>query len=272
MLKKADRSEASSSVLTSSTELFYFYRETLERCAQLSTGQPLLDLANLYRKWLRVYADDVLSASISRRERRSGDGRATATPQICLALNTAEYCAETASQLQESLRQRIDADLKARVSFEDERDMFLGVTSTAILALLFEVELSLEPFFNQMLRSPWRDAEYVSSESAYAGDLVHSLQSTAGLVKEHIEHKKYLRSFFDKLVGLVMAKFTQTLVRCRPISQTGSEQVRAVATPTEIQRLTRQRRSCWTSSCSGSACCSCHRWATRHHRARTRAT
>ncbi len=40
-------------------ELFYFYRQTLEQCARLSNKEPLRDLYEVYRKWLRVYAEDV---------------------------------------------------------------------------------------------------------------------------------------------------------------------------------------------------------------------
>lgn len=43
-------------VLPSSTELFYFYGQSLEQCAKLSTGKPLYDLCTLHKKWLRIYA------------------------------------------------------------------------------------------------------------------------------------------------------------------------------------------------------------------------
>jgi hypothetical protein len=43
-------------VLPSSTELFYFYGQSLEQCAKLSTGKPLFDLSALHKKWLRIYA------------------------------------------------------------------------------------------------------------------------------------------------------------------------------------------------------------------------
>lgn len=43
-------------VLPSSTELFYFYGQSLEQCAKLSTGQALFDLCALHKKWLRIYA------------------------------------------------------------------------------------------------------------------------------------------------------------------------------------------------------------------------
>jgi vacuolar protein sorting-associated protein 53 len=45
-------------VLPSSTELFYFYAQSLDSCAKLSVGigKILLDLAGVQKKWLRTYA------------------------------------------------------------------------------------------------------------------------------------------------------------------------------------------------------------------------
>ena len=53
-------------VLPSSTELFYFYAQNLDQCAKLFTGQPLYDLCQLHKKWLRIYAEDVLVASMKK--------------------------------------------------------------------------------------------------------------------------------------------------------------------------------------------------------------
>ena len=51
-----DDGEPRASVLPSSTELFYFYAQNLEQGASLFTGQPLYDLCQLQKKWLRIYA------------------------------------------------------------------------------------------------------------------------------------------------------------------------------------------------------------------------
>jgi hypothetical protein len=67
--------------------------------------------------------------------RASVDGRANIqeTKNACLALNTAEYCLTTSSQvglrfptLEEKLRSTIDAEYRDQVSFQAERDLFLG--------------------------------------------------------------------------------------------------------------------------------------------------
>lgn len=53
----------------SSTELFYFIGHNLEQCANLGgtgAGKALFDLLAVHKKWLKVYAEDVLLASMKR--------------------------------------------------------------------------------------------------------------------------------------------------------------------------------------------------------------
>ena len=53
----ADEPEnAGPSVLPSSTELFYFYGQTLEQCGKYTTGEPMKSLSKVFGKWLKVYA------------------------------------------------------------------------------------------------------------------------------------------------------------------------------------------------------------------------
>ena len=51
-----DTPDAPAIVLPSSTELFYFYGQILEQCSKLFNGKPLQDIANLQKKWLKIYA------------------------------------------------------------------------------------------------------------------------------------------------------------------------------------------------------------------------
>jgi hypothetical protein len=55
-LSTNDEPEPAPIVLPSSTELFYFYAQSLEQCAKLSTGQALFDLCGVQKKWLKIYA------------------------------------------------------------------------------------------------------------------------------------------------------------------------------------------------------------------------
>lgn len=58
--------EAHHTVLPSSTELFYFYRQTLEQCATLDRGETFEQLTKVYAKWLVRYREDVLKAGLAR--------------------------------------------------------------------------------------------------------------------------------------------------------------------------------------------------------------
>ena len=55
-LSTPDEPEPAPIVLPSSTELFYFYAQSLDQCAKLSTGQALFDLCGVQKKWLKIYA------------------------------------------------------------------------------------------------------------------------------------------------------------------------------------------------------------------------
>ena len=90
----------------------------------------------------------------------------------------------------------------------------------------------------------------VSGQSAYTGELVNSVEQVIELVKPLVEQKKYLRNLFDKTcrsvvflllllydillvppsdtfrVSLLLAKFTNALVKSRPLGEIGAEQVR----------------------------------------------
>jgi hypothetical protein len=55
---------AGCAVLPSCADLFVFYKKCLVQCAQLSTGQPMLDLAATFQKYLREYAIRLLQNSL----------------------------------------------------------------------------------------------------------------------------------------------------------------------------------------------------------------
>jgi len=109
----------------SSTELFYFIGHNLEQCANLGrtgTGKALFDLLGIHKKWLKVYAEDVLLASMKKyrnfvttlasyqpisrpvvqfQPRKSTESRSdpTQVKNACLAINTADYCQTTAMEV-----------------------------------------------------------------------------------------------------------------------------------------------------------------------------
>ncbi|KAL7411236.1 Vps53-like protein [Mrakia frigida] len=222
-------------VLPSSTEMFYFYGQTLEQCARLSRGVPLKDLVKVFGKWLKVYAEDVLLNSLKRTDpvgrrstdRRSVEGRANTQElrNTCLVLNTAEYCHTTASQLEDMIKERINPELADQISFEPQKDLFVSVISSCLLSLLRELETTIESTIALILRTPWEHIENVSGPSVYVLELVRGINQVGDVIREGVEGKKYERNFFDKAVGVVMSRMIQAVVRSRPLKKVGAEQL-----------------------------------------------
>ncbi|KAF8526023.1 Vps53-like protein [Hysterangium stoloniferum] len=216
-------------VLSSSTELFYFYAQNMDQCSKLSTKELLADMFAVWGKWLRIYSEDVLMASMKRpeRERKSFDGRLNVAEikHACLLLNTADYCQETAQELEEKVREKIDEKFRDKITLQAERDLFVSVISASIVALLKELEAAIEPALVSMQRTSWITVENVSGESAYISDLVQGVQNVVNVIRDNVEQKKYLRNFYDKASSLIITKFTNALVKSRPLKEAGAEQM-----------------------------------------------
>ncbi|KAJ3896186.1 Vps53-like protein [Lentinula edodes] len=221
-------------VLPSSTELFYFYAQSLEQCAKLSRGSPLFELCNVHKKWLRIYAEDVLRAGLKQRlpaivaPRKSVDSARfdiAELKQASMVINTADYCQTTASELEDKIRSHIDEEFKEKVSLQEERDLFVSAISAAIVVQLRELESACEPAFSSMSRSVWSNLNHVSGPSAYTAELVRTAEQIVEALKPTVEQKKYLRNFLDKACSLIIAKFTNSLVKSRPLKEIGAEQL-----------------------------------------------
>lgn len=120
--------------------------------------------------------------------------------------------------------------------------------SSAIIVILKELELAVEPALGTMLKMQWGNLGTVSGQSPYVADFVKAVDSVVEGVRDHIEQKKYLRNFYDKaatyvflflfsdqdlrthaaaivLSRVLITRFTNALVRSRPLKEIGAEQV-----------------------------------------------
>ncbi|KAF9523511.1 Vps53-like protein [Crepidotus variabilis] len=226
-----DSSASPTTVLPSSTDLFYFYGQIFEQCVKLSTGRPLFDLATLFKKWLRIYAEEVLTVDVSKRSpaavRKSTESKVDPEfiRSLCRLINTADYCQTTATELEEKYQQKIGVEFKDKISFQTECDLFVTSISTAINVLLREFETNCDPAFTALTRTSWSAVNQVSGQSPCTNDLVKAAEQVVELIKPLIEQKKYLRNFFDKASSVILVKFTNSLVRSRPLKEIGAEQL-----------------------------------------------
>ena len=54
--------EGSGVVMSSAADIFVFYKKCLVQCSSLSTGKPLLELTEIFKKYLREYTTRILAA------------------------------------------------------------------------------------------------------------------------------------------------------------------------------------------------------------------
>ncbi|QRV79068.1 vacuolar protein sorting-associated protein 53 [Ceratobasidium sp. AG-Ba] len=224
------------SVLPSSTELFIAIAQGMEDCTRLLGGKigetnngVMAQMRMMHKKWLKVYAEDVLIAATKKsdKERKSFEGRFNLAElqKLCLILNTADYCQTTTMQLEEKMRDKVGNEESEEISLQDEQDLFVQVISTCISHMLRELDSATEPIFTTLLKFNWGSIENVSGTSAWASDLATSLETLGEVIHAKIEPKKYVRSFCDKASNVLITKFTNALVKSRPIKGLGGEQL-----------------------------------------------
>ena len=213
-------------VISSSTELFSFYRMTLAQCAKLSTGARLVELTKVFAKYLDQYAQQILLYYVS--ERSSGQ-TPSKTPQIedlVLVLNTADYCYITSTQLEEKIKSRIDHDLKSSIDLQSQADAFMGIASATVRALVRKVEVDIEPTWREMRNTGWSKMESVGDQSSYVGEMLSKIKSRAAEILAMLHKQQYARAFCDNVVELTANAYIANMFQCKPISEVGAEQVK----------------------------------------------
>ena len=214
-------------VISSSTELFSFYRMTLAQCAKLSTGARLVELTKVFAKYLDQYAQQILLYYVS--ERSSGQ-TPSKTPQIedlVLVLNTADYCYITSTQLEEKIKSRIDHDLKSSIDLQSQADAFMGIASATVRALVRKVEADIEPTWREMRNTGWSKMESVGDQSSYVGEMLSKIKTRAAEILAMLHKQQYARAFCDNVVELTANAYIANMFQCKPISEVGAEQVKA---------------------------------------------
>ncbi|KAJ5688665.1 hypothetical protein N7462_003057 [Penicillium macrosclerotiorum] len=224
-LKPPDEEFNSHTVLSSSTELFTFYRHAFQQCAKLSTGGSLAELAKVFAKYLDQYAQQVLLNYISERSTGHTPSKVPSIEDLVSVLNTADYCYTTCTQLEEKIKGRLDESLKQSVDLQSQADSFMGIASAAVRGLVRQVEVTLEPSWREMRNTPWSKIEAVSDQSSYVSELLSRTKEKASEILQLLHKQQYARAFSDHLVEFMSSQFINNVFQCKPVSETGAEQM-----------------------------------------------
>ncbi|KAK0081657.1 hypothetical protein PV325_011819 [Microctonus aethiopoides] len=259
--KDFDGVEGPSSVLSSCADLFVFYKKCMLQCTQLSTGPIMLNLAEVFQKYLREYALKLLQnnlpkigsginslgtsmSSITRDFRdlstagliqnfqsflKEGDSTRFSKEEqsrICCILTTAEYCLETTQQLEEKLREKTDKCYNDKINLSQEQDIFHNVISNCIQLLVQDLEAACDPALTAMTRVQWSAIESVGDQSSYVSTIVAHLRQTIPAIRDRLSScRKYFTQLCVKFVSTFIPKLVQQLYKCKPLSAVGAEQL-----------------------------------------------
>ena len=212
-------------VIQSSTELFNFYRQTLAQCAKLSTGPSLVEVAKVFGKYLDQYAQQVLLYNTSEEPTGATPSHVPSIEDIVLVLSTADYCFNTTQSLEEKIKARIDEVHRESVDLQSQADAFMGIASAAIRALVRKIEVQLDPSWREMRNTNWSRIQNVTDQSTYVTELQRIIKSEAADIVQMLHKQQYARAFCDNLVEQFTNAFLANVCQCKPISETGAEQV-----------------------------------------------
>ena len=229
-------------------DFFVYYKKCLIQCCQLSTGTSLLSLTQIFAKYLNEFAHRVLLMNLPNKatikesgiginlganltsllsEKDSSSAKLTQDEVrlCCVLLSSAEYCLETAVQLEEKLKTKINPDLQEKVSFASQYDSFHNVISACIQLLVQDLENSCEPPLVAMSKLNWLAFDSVRDTSNYVNAINTHIKSTVPIIRDCLASaRKYFTQFCVKFVNSFIPKFISYVVKCKPlISFVGSE-------------------------------------------------
>lgn len=226
-LVAADDEFSPESVAPSALELFHVYKVTLSQCAKLSRGERLLDLARILAKYLDEYAQTVLLSSLQLPAQQGGNGAGVGAPlrDVIVVLNTADFWHRNTTQLEESLKKRIDVELADRVDLSSQADAFLGVAGSSVQVLVRKVEADCEVAWREMRNTNWSRMESVGDHSPYVSELMKHVNERAKEILAVVAKPQYARAFCDHLVEYMASAYISNVVQCRPVSEIAAEQM-----------------------------------------------
>ncbi|CAK1549088.1 unnamed protein product [Leptosia nina] len=255
-MELSDTAEGSGSggVLASCADLFLFYKKCLAQCARLSTGEPMLELAGVFGKYLREYASCVLQSALPRNSGSNASGNSTVSlstvpnivtnlhtflrddstvrytkqeiAKITSVITTSEYCLETTVHLEQKLKEKITPTLAEKIDLGPEQDLFHKMISTCIQLLVQDLELACEPALQAMTKISWLHFDNVGDQSSYVTQIIMHLKNTVPILRDNLaSSRKYFTQFCIRFANSFIPKFIQNVYKCKPISTVGSEQL-----------------------------------------------
>eukprot|EP00045_Choanoeca_perplexa_P013840 m.158760 g.158760 ORF g.158760 m.158760 type:complete len:855 (+) comp16474_c0_seq1:115-2679(+) len=222
-------------VLPSSGDMFIFFRNSMVQCSALSNEQPLFDLHNVFKTTLSSYAANVLKGNLPKASSLAQllmkEAEIRLTPQeiylVCSILNTADYCQNTTTQLEEKFTEKLAERYQDKVDMKEEQDAFNDIITTCTQVLVRALESHCEPALAIMIKTRWDSFEEVGDTSPYVSQIGKHITATVPLIRTYFgaSNRKYFTNFGLKFVNSFGPRVVASLKKCKHVSTIGAEQL-----------------------------------------------
>ena len=192
-------------VFSSSADLFLFYRSSLQSFSLLTRRRPLLDLYNVFKKYLEIYCDEISSKD------------------KFVVVNTMDYCLKTSIQLQSRVMDLIDAEFKEKVTMNSLDEKLNQTIFNAVNQIIKQYQLQLDPIFQEMTKQDYEHQVHVMDHSQYVTKIISLWTNTN--ISQKFTNQQYTKTTENKLVDCICQKFYASILKCRRIGQVGAEQL-----------------------------------------------
>jgi vacuolar protein sorting-associated protein 53 len=201
------KTQQSGNVYASASSMFVFIKNSIKRCIALTTGQTFFALSQEFRVCMQNYIAILKSRA---------PAEVSTTPllyrlppgteiSLCFLINTGEYCAEVAPQLEQMIQQKIQPSLATKVNFEQEADAFMDLVAFGLKILVVGMVDRLEAGFRAMNNISWSTFEMVGEESAYLRSFQAILVDSMPQIRASLS-PSYFSNFCTKLSSEILTR------------------------------------------------------------------
>lgn len=214
-------------ISNSSIELFKSYQKILIQILKLSNGKILIDLANLFNKYLAEYHNRILLPILLADNDNSNEaGQIESIKYLTMVLNTGDYILNNLDDLYDKFVNIIDKRFENKnFSFDNLKDLYLGLINRAINKLVDIISRDLRFSWRQFENNNWNNMESTNTLSTYMIDFKSSLTKNCKIILPLIIRESYVRNFCNKLIELILKDFANHLKLIKPLSILNIEQI-----------------------------------------------
>jgi vacuolar protein sorting-associated protein 53 len=238
----AERGEQNTSGVTvrgnvfgSSMSMFVFIKNSIKRCTVFSTGITFLSLSKELKVCMQQYGELLRNRCPASQKVPSifPTGGATSvfypvTPgsekTICYIINTGEYCADVVPQLESMIKNTITDNLRDRVDFETECDLFMDLVAHALKVLVSGIMWRINDAFRSMAAISWSTVNGFSEESPYVRQISKVLLEVVPIVRSSLG-EGYFNTFCTKLASAILDIYLEVLVKQKRITEVATQQL-----------------------------------------------